>query len=155
MGLDEDRLFGLYLGGTLHDIGKASIPENILYKPGELTDLEWEMIKSHPEVGYDQILKDTDFPWPVAEMALHHHERLDGSGYSDGLEGDELTTEVRILGAVDTVEAMSTRRPYRSARSKERVVDVLKEDRGVKLDPEVVDILLEMIEEGEIEFGEE
>jgi len=87
---------------------------------GELKELEWDMIRSHPEVGYNQILEDTDFPWPVAEMTLHHHERLDASGYPDGLEGDELTTEVRILGACDVVEAMSTRRPYRAARSKAR-----------------------------------
>ncbi|MBS3766416.1 two-component system response regulator, partial [Candidatus Bipolaricaulota bacterium] len=86
---------------------------------------------------------------------LHHHERLDGSGYPDGLEGDELTTEVRILAAVDVVEAMSTRRPYREARTKERTLGVLKDEKGTKLDPEVVDILVDMIEEGEVEFGGE
>jgi PAS domain S-box-containing protein len=154
MGLGEDKLLGLYIGGVLHDIGKIAIPETILTKPGELKDVEWRMIKSHPKVGYNQILEDTDFPWPVAEMTLHHHERLDGSGYPDGLEGDELTKEVRILGAVDVVEAMSTRRPYREARSKERTLNVIKDGKGDKFDPEVVDILVEMIEEGEIEFGE-
>ncbi len=112
------------------------------------------MIKSPPKVGYNQILEDTNFPWPVAEMTLHHHERLDGSGYPDGLEGGELTAEVRILGAVDVVEAMSTRRPYREARSKERTLSVIKDGRGDKFDPEVVDILVEMIDEGEIEFGD-
>ena len=110
------------------------------------------MIRSHPKVGYNQILADTDFPWPVAEMTLHHHERLDGSGYPDGLEGDELTTEVRILGAVDVVEAMSTRRPYREARTKERTLSVIKEGKGEKFDPEVVEILVDMIEEDEIIF---
>ena len=154
MDLDEEKLLGLYIGGVLHDIGKIVVPETILTKPGKLKDVEWEMIRSHPKVGYNQILKDTDFPWPVAEMTLHHHERLDGSGYPDGLEGDELTTEVRILGAVDVVEAMSTRRPYRAARSKERTLSVIKEGRGNKFDPEIVDILVDMIEEGEIEFGE-
>lgn len=152
-GLDKDTLFSLYLGGVLHDIGKIAVPETILTKPGELKDVEWNMIKSHPSVGYDQILEDTDFPWPVAEMTLHHHERLDGSGYPDGLEGDELTTEVRILAAVDVVEAMSTRRPYRAARSKERTLEVIKDGKGDKFDPEVVDILVEMIKEGEVEFG--
>ncbi|MFW6190936.1 MAG: HD domain-containing phosphohydrolase [Candidatus Bipolaricaulota bacterium] len=88
-----------------------------------------------------------------AEMTLHHHERLDGSGYPHGLEGDELTKEVRILGAVDVVEAMSTRRPYREARTKERTLDVIKEGKGTKFDPEVVDILVDMIEEGVIQFG--
>ena len=153
MGLGEDRLLGLYLGGVLHDIGKIAIPETILTKPGELSEIEWKMIHSHPKVGYDEILEGTDFSWPVAEMTLHHHERLDGSGYPDGLEGDELSLEVRILGAVDVVEAMSTRRPYREARSKEQVLSVLKEEKGDKLDSRVVDILLEMIDEGEIEFG--
>jgi PAS domain S-box-containing protein len=155
MRLDEGKLLGLYIGGVLHDIGKIAVPETILTKPGELKDVEWEMIKSHPKVGYNQILEDTDFPWPVAEMTLHHHERLDGSGYPDGLEGDELTEEVRILGAVDVVEAMSTRRPYREARTKERTLNVIKDGKGTKFDPEVVDILVEMIEGGKIGFGGE
>jgi len=155
MDLTEEKRLGLYLGGVLHDIGKIAIPETILTKPGELKDVEWEMIKSHPEVGYNQILSDTDFPWPVAEMTLHHHERLDGSGYPHGLDGDELSLEVRILGAVDVVEAMSTRRPYRAARSKNRTLKVLNQGKGEKFDPEVVDILVDMIEEGRIEFGGE
>ena len=153
MDLNEDKLLGLYLGGVLHDIGKIAIPETILTKPGDLKDVEWQMIRSHPEVGYNQILEDTDFPWPVAEMTLHHHERLDSSGYPDGLEGDELTIEVRILGAVDVVEAMSTRRPYRSARSKDETLEELESGKENKYDPEVVDILIRMIEEGEIQFG--
>ena len=153
MDLNEDKLLGLYLGGILHDIGKIAIPETILTKPGDLKEVEWQMIRSHPEVGYDQILEDTDFPWPVAEMTLHHHERLDGSGYPDGLEGEELTREVRILGAVDVVEAMSTRRPYRSARSKEETLKEIEKGKGNRYDPEVVEILVRMIEEGEIQFG--
>ena len=153
MGLNQDKLLGLYLGGILHDIGKIAIPETILTKPGDLKEVEWQMIRSHPEVGYNQILEDTDFPWPVAEMTLHHHERLDGSGYPDELKGDELTTEVRILGAVDVVEAMSTRRPYRSARSKEETVEEIKSGKGTKYDPEVVEILVDMIGESEIKFG--
>lgn len=153
LGLDEEEKFGLYLGGILHDIGKIVIPENILTKPGELKEVEWNLIKSHPEVGYNQILEDTDFPWPMAEMTLHHHERLDGSGYPDGLEGEELSLEVRILGVVDVVEAMSSRRPYRGARSKERTLEVIKNGKGEKFDPEVVDVLVELIECGEIEFG--
>ena len=152
--MSDEKLLGLYIGGVLHDIGKIVVPETILTKPGELKDIEWDMIKSHPEVGYNQILKDTDFPWPVAEMTLHHHERLDGSGYPEGLEGDDLTKEVRILGVVDVVEAMSTRRPYREARTKDRALNVIKEGKGEKFDPEVVDVLVEMIEAGEIEFGE-
>ncbi|MCF7890035.1 PAS domain S-box protein [Candidatus Bipolaricaulota bacterium] len=153
MGLGDDKLLGLYIGGVLHDIGKIVVPETILTKPGELKDVEWQMIRSHPEVGYNQILEDTDFPWPVAEMTLHHHERLDGSGYPDGLEENELTTEVRILGAVDVLEAMSTRRPYRAARTKEETLEEIKKGKEDKYDPKVVDILTQMIEEGEIQFG--
>lgn len=152
LDLDEDRLFSLYLGGVLHDVGKIAVPETILTKPGELTEIEWDMIKSHPEVGYDQILKDTDFPGPVAKMTLHHHERLDGSGYPDGLKGDQLSLEVRILGAVDVVAAMSACRPYRQARKKEEVLEEISKGKGTKFDPEVVDILLDMIEEGMVQF---
>ena len=152
MGLEEDRLLGLYIGGLLHDIGKISIPETILTKPGELTDVEWDLIKSHPQVGYEKILDDTDFPWPVGEMTLYHHERLDGSGYPEGLEGDELSTEVRILGAVDVVEAMSKRRPYREARDRPEVLEEIQAGKGTKYDPQVVEILVEIIEEGKLDF---
>lgn len=153
LGLSEKKLVGLYLGGVLHDIGKIAIPETILTKPGELKEVEWEIIRSHPEVGYNQILKDTNFPWPVAEMTLHHHERLDGSGYPDGLEGDELTQEVRIIGTVDVVEAMSTRRPYRPPRTKEETLKELNRGKRTKYDPEVVEVLKGMIDESAIEFG--
>jgi len=154
LGLSKEKQLGLYLGGVLHDIGKIAVPETILTKPGELKDVEWRLIKSHPEVGYNQILEDTDFPWPVAEMTLHHHERLDGSGYPDGLEGNELSLEVRILGAVDVAEAMSTRRPYREARSRETVLSVLQDGSGTKFDPEIIELLVDMIREGGISFGE-
>jgi len=151
--LEDDRQLGLYLGGIIHDIGKIAIPETVLTKPGNLKDVEWEMIKSHPRVGFEEILNETDFPWPVTEMTLHHHERLDGSGYPHGLKKDELSLEVRILAVVDVVEAMSSRRPYRAARSKSEVLKEIQAGRGDKYDPDVVDILVEMIEEGEIEFG--
>jgi len=154
-GLEEEKLLGLYLGGILHDIGKIAIPETILTKPGKLKEVEWKMIKSHPEVGYNQILKDTNFPWPVAEMTLRHHERLDGSGYPNGIEGDQLSLEVRILSVCDVVEAMSTRRPYREARSRSEVLEELTAGSGIKYDPDVVDILLEMIDDGEVRFNED
>jgi HD-GYP domain-containing protein (c-di-GMP phosphodiesterase class II) len=153
MNLSEDEQLGLYLGGVLHDIGKIAIPETILTKPGDLKEVEWEMIKSHPEVGFEQILEGTDFPWPVAEMTLHHHERLDGSGYPHGLEGNELSLEVRILGVCDVVEAMSTRRPYRSALTREEVLAEVKSGKGNKYDPRVVDVIEKMIEAEEVNFG--
>jgi len=152
MGLDADRLQGLYIGALLHDIGKISVPESILAKPGKLSDEEWSLVQVHAQRGYE-ILKDNTLPWSVADMALHHHERLDGSGYPDGIGGDQLGLELRILGVCDVVEAMSSHRPYRPARSREEVVEELSCGRGTKYDPGVVDAMLEMIEGGAVESG--
>ena len=154
IGLDGDRLRGLYIGGLLHDIGKISTPESILSKPGELTDEEWNLVRAHAKQGYI-ILKDTNLPWPVADMALHHHERLDGSGYPHGISGDKLSLENRILGVCDVVEAMSSRRPYRPARSEEEVLEEIKNGRGTKYDANVVDAMLRIIEGGEFDLGGE
>jgi len=153
MGLDKDRLMGLYIGGLLHDIGKISTPETILTKPGSPSEEEWALIHAHAMRGYE-ILDGSRFPWPVAEMTLHHHERLDGSGYPDGISGDELSLEVRILAVCDVVEAMSSFRPYRPARSKEEVLEELRSGKGTKYDPAVVDVMLEIIESGEFEIAE-
>jgi len=152
MGLDEYKLLGLYIGGLLHDIGKISIPEGILNKTGKLTEEEWALIRSHTRQGYT-ILNDMGFSWPIKDMALHHHERLDGSGYPDGIGGDRLSVEVRILAVSDVVEAMGTHRPYRPARSKDEILQELKSGRGTKYDASVVDVLLEIIEGGESAFG--
>ncbi|MCK4222126.1 MAG: HD domain-containing protein, partial [Dehalococcoidia bacterium] len=111
---------------------------------------EWAIIRAHCRQGYE-ILKDTQLPWPVAEMALHHHERLDGSGYPDGISGDALSLEVRILGVCDVVEAMSSFRPYRPARSREEVLAELKGGRGTKYDAGILDRVLEVVEEGAFE----
>ncbi len=152
MGLDGDRLQGLYIGGLLHDIGKVSIPASILTKMGELTEEEWALICSHPKQGYN-ILKDTKLPWPVADMTLHHHERLDGSGYPHGISGDALSLEVRILAVCDVVEAMGSYRPYRPARTKKEVLAEIKDGRGTKYDAGIVDGVLQIIENGEFEFA--
>lgn len=150
MGLDRERLLGLYIGALLHDIGKISVPASILTKAGKLTEEEWALIRSHTRRGYE-ILSNTYFPWPVADMVLHHHERLDGSGYPDGISGDSLSLEVRILGVCDVVEAMGSHRPYRPARSKEEVIQELEGGRGSKYDPYVVDLVLDMIRNGELD----
>ena len=152
IGLDQNRLHGIYIGGLLHDCGKVSIPASILTKSGELAEEEWALIHAHTKQGY-KILKDTNLPWPVADMALHHHERLDGSGYPDGISGEELSLEIRILAVCDVVEAMSSYRPYRPARSKEEVVEEIEGGRGMKYDAGVVDIMLQIIENGEFDFG--
>jgi putative two-component system response regulator len=149
--LDGDRLQGLYIGGLLHDIGKVSIPASILTKMGELTEEEWALICSHPKQGYS-ILKDTKLPWPVADMTLHHHERLDGSGYPHGISGDALSLEVRILAVCDVVEAMGSYRPYRPARTKKEVLAEIEGGRRTKYDAGIVDVVLQIIKNGEFEF---
>ena len=150
LGLDEERLRGIYIAGLLHDVGKISMPVVILSYPGKLGQAEWALIRSHTRRGYE-ILKEAQFPWPVAEMTLRHHERLDGSGYPDKLKGRQLSQEVRILAACDVVEAMSSRRPYRLARSREEVREELYRGRGTKYDPEVVDVLLNLLNENQLD----
>jgi len=152
MGLDQDRVLGLYIGGLLHDIGKIAVPSSILSKPGRLAEEEWALIRSHTKQGYN-ILKDARFPWPIAEMALYHHERLDGSGYPYGVTADSLSLEVRILAVCDVVEAMGAHRPYRPARTRREWVEEIRRGRGTKYDADVVDAILEMMERGEFKFA--
>lgn len=151
MGFDNEQVESLYIGTLLHDIGKVSIPESILRKPGKLSEEESALVRTHPQRGHS-ILRDANLPWPVEEMALHHHERLDGSGYPDGLEADGLALEVRLLAVCNVVDAMSRLCPYRPARSKEDIVEEITSGRGTKYDPDVVDVLLDMIESGELEL---
>jgi PAS domain S-box-containing protein len=148
MGLAEDIVERLYLNGLLHDIGKISIPRSILTKPGELTEEEWALIRAHTKQGYG-ILKDANLAWPVADAALQHHERLDGSGYPDGITGDKLSLEVNILAVCDVVEAMSSHRPYRPAKITGDILEELRDGRGTKYNASVVDVMLPMIESGE------
>ena len=148
MGLTGDIVERLYLDGLLHDIGKVSIPRSILTKPGELAEEEWALIRAHTKQGYG-ILKDADLPWPIADVALRHHERLDGSGYPDGVTEERLGPEVSILAVCDVVEAMSSHRPYRPARATTDVIKELKTGRGTKYNADVVDTMLPMIESGE------
>jgi len=147
MGLAEDVVERLYFNGLLHDIGKISIPKSILTKPGELAEEEWAIIRAHTKQGY-RILKDRKLPWPAADVALQHHERLDGSGYPDGIAGDELSLEISILAVCDVVEAMSSHRPYRPARTKADILRELTDGRGTKYNTNVVDVMLPMIESG-------
>ena len=152
MGMDEQRLQNLYIGALLHDIGKMGIPEGILRRPGKLTEDEYALVRTHTQRGY-HILRDTDLPELVAELALHHHEQLDGSGYPDGLKGDELSKEVRILAVCNVVDAMSSHRPWRVAHSREEILEEIKRGQGAQYDPDVVDVLVEMIESGELELA--
>jgi PAS domain S-box-containing protein/putative nucleotidyltransferase with HDIG domain len=138
MSLSNDQVDAIRVSGLLHDIGKIYIPTEILSKPGQLNDVEYAMIKTHPQVGYD-ILKTIEFPWPVAKIVLQHHERLDGSGYRSGLQGEEILLEARILSVADVVEAMSSHRPYRMALGLDEALAEVSRNRGVLYDPPVVD----------------
>ena len=147
MGLPEEQIEGLRLAGLIHDIGKISVPAEILSKPGRLTDLEFGLIKAHPQVGYNVLNGSLEFPWPVAQIVLQHHERMDGSGYPQGLSGEEIILEARILAVADVVEAMASHRPYRSARGIDKALEEISQNRGVLYDPEVVDVCLKLFTE--------
>ncbi|HOF06335.1 MAG TPA: HD domain-containing phosphohydrolase, partial [Syntrophales bacterium] len=121
---------GVAAATAIHDIGKLAIPAEILSKPTRLTDLEFSLIKNHAEQGY-QMLKDIDFPWPVAEIVYQHHERCDGSGYPRGLKGDEILLEARIIAVADVVEAMSSHRPYRPSRGIAAALEEIQNQRGI------------------------
>ncbi|MBU4349793.1 PAS domain S-box protein [bacterium] len=151
MNLSPNQVEGIYMTAILHDIGKISIPAEILTKPGRLTEIEMNMLKTHPEVGYD-ILKRIDFPWPLAKVVLQHHERRDGSGYPKGLKGDEILIEARIMGVADVVEAMSSHRPYRPALGIDKALEEISQNRGILYDPEVVDTCLKLFKEKGFKF---
>jgi len=151
MNLFPDQVEGIYMAAILHDIGKISVPAEILTKPGRLSEIEMNMLKTHPQVGYD-ILKRIDFPWPLAEIVLQHHERMDGSGYPQGLKGDEILIEARIIGVADVVEAMSSHRPYRPALGIDKALEEISQNRGILYDPEVVDTCLKLFKEKEFKF---
>jgi PAS domain S-box-containing protein/putative nucleotidyltransferase with HDIG domain len=151
--MDADRLEGLRLGAMIHDIGKIYVPAEILNRPGRLSKAEFEMIKSHSEVGFD-IIKDVQFPWPVAQMVLQHHERIDGSGYPKGLRGDEIILEAQILAVADVVEAITAHRPYRPAVGLDKALLEIETNRGTRYDPDVVDACLHLIRDKGFSFEE-
>lgn len=151
MGVTENQYEGLRMAGGLHDIGKIYVPAEILSKPGKISEVEFNIIKSHPQVGYD-ILKQIDFPWPIAEIVLQHHERMDGSGYPTGLKGKDMHLEARVLAVSDVIEAMSTHRPYRAALPIEKALEEITQNKGRLYDPKVVDACLLVFEEGEFLF---
>jgi PAS domain S-box-containing protein/putative nucleotidyltransferase with HDIG domain len=138
MGMTEQQVEGLRVAGLLHDIGKIGVPAEILSKPGRILDFEYNIIKAHPEIGW-KILKEIEFPWPIATIVLHHHERLDGSGYPAGLKAKEILLESRILVVADVVEAMASHRPYRPARGLDLALGEVELNKGILYDPDVVD----------------
>ena len=179
MGLPEERVEGIRIAAIIHDLGKISVPAEILSKPNRLSDIELNMVKAHPQIGHDMldepheiinqsnrlseaefslikthpqlghdVLEVIGFPWPVADIVWQHHERMDGSGYPQGLSGDEILLEARILGVADVVEAMSSHRPYRAARGLDDALEEISQNKGILYDPEVVEACLRVFKKG-------
>ncbi|GAG73484.1 unnamed protein product [marine sediment metagenome] len=151
MKLPEDKIEGIRIAALVHDIGKINIPSEILSKPSKLNNMEFSLIKNHPKVGYD-ILRRIDFSWPVARIVLQHHERLDGSGYLQGLKGDKILLEAKIIGTADVVEAMSSHRPYRPSLGIDKALEEISQNRGILYDPEIVDVCLKLFKEKSFKF---
>ncbi len=146
MGLPREKIDGIRMAGVIHDIGKLSIPAEILSNPTKLSEIEFSLIQEHSKKGHD-ILKDVESPWPLAEIVYQHHERMDGSGYPRRLKGEEILIEARILAVADVVEAMASHRPYRPALGMDAALQEIEKNRGILYDPAVVDICLMLIRE--------
>ncbi len=151
--LDEKIREGIRMTALIHDLGKIYVPSEILSKPGKISDIEFELVKSHPGVGFD-ILKHIDFPWPIAKCVYQHHERVNGSGYPEGLTGGEIITEAKIIAVADVVEAISSHRPYRAALGMEAALDEIITYSGILYDKEVVDACVEVLKKEEFRFAE-
>jgi len=139
------------MASVIHDLGKITVPAEILSKPGQLSGLEYELIKNHVQAGYD-ILKQIEFPWPLADIILQHHERMDGSGYPNGLNQEEILLPARILSVADVFETIASHRPYRPSLGLQRALDEIRENRGKLYDSRVADVCLTLIEEGRFQF---
>jgi len=151
LGLSTDRVDGLRLAGLIHDIGKIAIPAEILSKPTRLSEVELQLVRTHPKIGYD-LIKSIDLPWPVAMTVLQHHERLDGSGYPIGISGNEILLEAKILGVADVVEAMSSHRPYRPSLGMAKALEEISQKSGVLYDQEVVEACLKVLQQNGFGF---
>ncbi|HOJ72281.1 MAG TPA: PAS domain S-box protein, partial [Syntrophorhabdaceae bacterium] len=149
--LPNDTVESIRMAGLIHDIGKISVPAEILNRPGILSEIEMTLIRMHPEIGYD-MLKDADLPYPIAEIVMQHHERLDGSGYPKGLKGDEILAEAKILAVADVVEAISSHRPYRPALGIEAALDEIEKNKGKLYDEKVVNACIKLYSENGFKF---
>jgi len=143
MGLSKQLIDGIRMAGVIHDLGKISVPAEILSKPGQISKSEMSLIKQHPHAGYE-ILKGIDFKWPVADIVLQHHERLNGSGYPYNLQGDQILLEARVIGVADVIEAMASHRPYRPALGLDDAFEEITMNRGIMYDPDVVDASIDL-----------
>ena len=152
MGLAQEKIDGIRMASSIHDIGKLSIPAEILSKPTRLTELEFSLIKEHSRSGYE-MLKDVESPWPLAEIVYQHHERMDGSGYPRNLKGDDILMEARIMAVVDVVESMASHRPYRPALGIEAALDEIAKNKGILYDNTVADACLRLFREKGYQLG--
>ena len=151
IGLPVERIEGLRLAAFVHDIGKIGVSSVMLSKPGKLNEAEMDLIRVHSQIGYD-ILKNIDFPWPIAEMVLQHHERLNGSGYPHGLVGQEILLEAKIIGVADVMEAMSAQRPYRPALGLSMALEEIYQKKGVLYDEGIVEACIRLFVEKDFKF---
>jgi putative two-component system response regulator len=149
--LSEDATYGLRMASVIHDLGKITVPAGILSKPGKLSHLEYELIKNHVQAGYD-ILRSIEFPWPLAEIVLQHHERLDGSGYPQGLKGDRIMLEARILAVADVFETMASHRPYRPSLGLDQALNEIRIHCGTLYDRQAAQACLALIKDGQIKL---
>jgi putative nucleotidyltransferase with HDIG domain len=154
MNLPWEKIEGIRFAGIVHDIGKIAAPAEIMAKPGRLTKSEYQLIKDHPRIGFEMV-KDIAFPFPVAHIILQHHERLDGSGYPEGLVGDAILPEARILAVADVVEAVCSLRPYRPALGIEKGLEEIRKGRGLRFDTRVVDACIRLFRDGRFTFKKE
>ena len=151
LNMDESKMEGLRLAGLVHDVGKLVVPAEILTKPSLLAENEMSLVKIHAQAGYE-ILKGIEFPWPIAQIVLQHHERIDGSGYPNHLKGDDISLEAKILAVADTVEAMLLHRPYRPSLGREKTLEELAKDKGVTYDATVVDVCMRLLIQESYQF---
>lgn len=151
MKLSKEELDGIRMAGVIHDLGKICVPAEILSKPGKIGTNEFSLIQGHPQTGYE-ILKGIDFKWPVAETVLQHHERMDGSGYPNGLTSDEIRIEAKIIGVADVIEAMSSHRPYRPSLGINKAFSEIIQNSGKLYDPDVVDATIQLYSRETLEF---
>ncbi|MBC7333584.1 MAG: HD-GYP domain-containing protein [Actinobacteria bacterium] len=151
MGLPGKTIDAVYIAGLIHDIGKIVVPFDILNKPGKLNELEFNLIKTHPKVAYD-ILKEVPFPYPVSDIVLQHHERLDGSGYPYSLKDKDILIEAKILAVADVVEAMGSHRPYREALGVSAALEEISQNKNKLYDPKVVDVCIKIFREEKLAF---
>ncbi|HZW25014.1 MAG TPA: HD domain-containing phosphohydrolase [Gallionella sp.] len=151
LGLPEGRIEALRLASVVHDVGKVKVPSEILSKPGKLSEIEYTLIKQHPQDGWD-ILKEIAFPWPIAQFVLQHHERLDGSGYPFGLRGNDILLEARIICVADVIEAMASHRLYRAGLGIKAALAEIAGKRGILYDPDVADAAIRIFKDRKFQF---